>query len=79
MTEEINVLFNDRDGILSTLKTVNKHIEALVQAAHQLKSSGTSPTIVEPLQQVASHRSPITSSNGDPMDLSVPKGSSFRG
>ncbi|KAF7189176.1 hypothetical protein HII31_09598 [Pseudocercospora fuligena] len=73
MKEEINVLFDDRDGILSMVKEVKENVARLdlniKQLSVQRSSTNSSPA--------STHRIPIKNPNGDLVELSVPKGSSF--
>ena len=75
MKLEIDVLFNDRDGILGRLTEVNDRVESLVKDVHQLKIGGSrSPSV----QSATAQRLPVTSANGALVDLSIPRGASFR-
>ncbi|KXT09290.1 hypothetical protein AC579_9931 [Pseudocercospora musae] len=74
MKEEINVLFDDRDGILNMVKEVKENVARLDLNIKQLIVQQLSSTSSSP---ASTHRIPIKNPNGDLVELSVPKGSSF--
>ncbi|KAM3422930.1 hypothetical protein BST61_g413 [Cercospora zeina] len=74
MKQEIDVLFKDRDGIITKLAEVNSRIDGLVKAVQQLATgSGTAITpslsTATPVQLL-----PARTNHGGLVDLSVPKG-----
>ncbi|EME86818.1 uncharacterized protein MYCFIDRAFT_77366, partial [Pseudocercospora fijiensis CIRAD86] len=73
MKEEVNILFDDRDGIISMIKEVKENVARLDSNIKQLtiqrSSTNSSPA--------STHRIPIKNQNGELIELSVPKGSSF--
>lgn len=81
MSLEIDVLFNDRDGILGKLTEFNTRVEALFKDVHQIKTRSSfsePPAPSPPAQPPAAQRLPVTSANGELLDLSIPRGASFR-
>lgn len=74
MKEELNVLFDDRDGVLRMVDEITSRVDVLqgsVRALTLQKSSSVSCQI----SQAPSQRLPLRTSNGTLLDLSIPKGS----
>lgn len=75
MKQEIDVLFKDRDGIITKLADVNSRIDSLMSAIQQLAAgSNTSITPQLSASSPVTQRLPARTNHGDLVDLSVPKG-----
>ncbi|PIA99112.1 hypothetical protein CB0940_02525 [Cercospora beticola] len=75
MKQEIDVLFKDRDGIITKLADVNSRIDSLMSAVQQL-AAGSNTSITPQLTAASpvTQRLPARTNHGDLVDLSVPKG-----
>ncbi|KAI5357806.1 hypothetical protein Slin14017_G118190 [Septoria linicola] len=71
MKDELDVLFNDRDGILSKLAEVFERMQTLADNIHQLtiRKTAAQASSPAPIQRI-----PAFGPNGDLVDVTIPKG-----